>query len=124
MELKKPVLAVFKKINFDKQINQIMVFRFSIKLHRLWQTKIRYGVLGLIFARHATRMGVATCWIGPGADHKSVVAKMGNRFDEARFFWTKKTGKPFRDGNLGVLFGEFLVDFLDRLEVAPLQESF
>jgi len=33
---------------------------------------------------HATRMGVATCWIGPGADHKSVVAKMGNRFDEAK----------------------------------------
>ena len=32
-------------------------------------------------------MGVATCWIGPGADHKSVVAKMGNRFDEARFFF-------------------------------------
>eukprot|EP00434_Breviolum_minutum_P018434 symbB.v1.2.016265.t1/scaffold1234.1/size130244/7 len=29
-------------------------------------------------------MGVATCWIGPGADHKSVVAKMGNRFDEAK----------------------------------------
>ena len=34
-------------------------------------------------SRHATRMGLATCWIGPGADHKSIVAKMGSRFDEA-----------------------------------------
>lgn len=33
---------------------------------------------------HATRMGLATCWIGPGADHKSIVAKMGSRFDEAK----------------------------------------
>jgi nitroreductase len=29
----------------------------------------------------ATRMGVATCWIGPGADHKSVIERLGNRFD-------------------------------------------
>ncbi len=30
---------------------------------------------------HATRMGVATCWIGPGADHTSVVKHLGDRFD-------------------------------------------
>ena len=29
----------------------------------------------------ATRMGLATCWIGPGADHDSVTAHLGNRFD-------------------------------------------
>jgi len=29
----------------------------------------------------ATRMGVATCWIGPGADHTSVVHHLGDRFD-------------------------------------------
>jgi nitroreductase len=29
----------------------------------------------------ATRMGVATCWIGPGADHASVVQHLGERFD-------------------------------------------
>lgn len=34
--------------------------------------------------RHATRLGVATCWIGPGANHMSVIAKMGSRFDEDR----------------------------------------
>jgi nitroreductase len=32
----------------------------------------------------ATRMGVATCWIGPGADHKSITADLGDRFDPAR----------------------------------------
>lgn len=30
---------------------------------------------------HATRIGVATCWIGPGADQRSVVAHLGARFD-------------------------------------------
>lgn len=29
----------------------------------------------------ATRMGLATCWIGPGADHQSVIAHLGDRFD-------------------------------------------
>jgi len=30
----------------------------------------------------ATRMGLATCWIGPGADHKSVISKLGKRYSE------------------------------------------
>lgn len=30
---------------------------------------------------HATRMGLATCWIGPGADHTSVITQLGDRFD-------------------------------------------
>jgi len=29
----------------------------------------------------ATRMGVATCWIGPGADHASILRHLGERFD-------------------------------------------
>jgi Putative TM nitroreductase len=29
----------------------------------------------------ATRMGLGTCWIGPGADHKSIVQHLGDRFD-------------------------------------------
>ncbi|AOW93252.1 nitroreductase [Rhodococcus sp. WMMA185] len=31
----------------------------------------------------ATRMGVSTCWIGPGADQSSIVEHLGNRFDPA-----------------------------------------
>jgi nitroreductase len=30
---------------------------------------------------HATRMGLATCWIGPGADHDSIISHLGNRFN-------------------------------------------
>ncbi|CAE8590478.1 unnamed protein product [Polarella glacialis] len=30
---------------------------------------------------HATRMGLATCWIGPGADHESVMKHLGDRFN-------------------------------------------
>jgi nitroreductase len=29
----------------------------------------------------ATRMGLATCWIGPGADQESIVGPLGTRFD-------------------------------------------
>ncbi len=32
----------------------------------------------------ATRMGLSTCWIGPGADQKSVIHELGERFDPAR----------------------------------------
>ena len=32
----------------------------------------------------ATRMGLATCWIGPGADHVSIERHLGDRFDPAR----------------------------------------
>lgn len=32
----------------------------------------------------ATRMGLASCWIGPGADHLSIERHLGARFDPAR----------------------------------------
>ncbi len=32
----------------------------------------------------ATRRGVATCWIGPGADHASILHHLGERFDPER----------------------------------------
>lgn len=32
----------------------------------------------------ATRRGIATCWIGPGADHRSVQQHLGDRFDPER----------------------------------------
>ncbi|WP_150526911.1 nitroreductase family protein [Roseibium sediminis] len=32
----------------------------------------------------ATRMGLGTCWIGPGADPSSIAKHMGTRFDPAR----------------------------------------
>lgn len=32
----------------------------------------------------ATRMGLGTCWIGPGADHESIMHHLGDRFDPER----------------------------------------
>mmetsp|Transcript_28175 Transcript_28175/g.66945 ORF Transcript_28175/g.66945 Transcript_28175/m.66945 type:complete len:366 (+) Transcript_28175:43-1140(+) len=31
---------------------------------------------------HAFKMGLATCWIGPGADHNSITKKLGKMFNE------------------------------------------
>ncbi|MCA9539048.1 MAG: nitroreductase family protein, partial [Myxococcales bacterium] len=33
---------------------------------------------------HATRMGLGTCWIGPGADPSSIAAHLGESFDPAK----------------------------------------
>lgn len=33
---------------------------------------------------HATRMGLATCWIGPGADQTSIIQQMGSDFDVSK----------------------------------------
>ena len=33
---------------------------------------------------YATKMGISTCWIGPGADQSSVIANLGVRFDPAK----------------------------------------
>ncbi len=30
---------------------------------------------------HATLMGLATCWIGPGADHKSIISHLGDHYN-------------------------------------------
>lgn len=32
----------------------------------------------------ATRMGIATCWIGPGADNKSILQHLGNKIDPTK----------------------------------------
>jgi nitroreductase len=32
----------------------------------------------------ATRMGLATCWIGPGADQGSIISHLGDKFDPSR----------------------------------------
>jgi len=33
---------------------------------------------------HATRLGLASCWIGPGADQSSIVEHLGDKFDSAK----------------------------------------
>ncbi|MCF6776359.1 nitroreductase family protein [Thiotrichales bacterium 19X7-9] len=32
----------------------------------------------------ATKMGLATCWIGPGADQKSIIQHLGDKFDSSK----------------------------------------
>ena len=36
---------------------------------------------GRFVVHQATRTGLATCWIGPGADHASILRHLGDRFD-------------------------------------------
>jgi len=45
---------------------------------------IEVGRSGQQIVLDATKMGVATCWIGPGANHESVLRYLGDRFDADR----------------------------------------
>jgi nitroreductase len=67
---------------------------------------------------HATRMGVATCWIGPGADQKSISQHLGDKFD------------PTKDHVICVcaigyesMFKPFFIRFLRKLQSKRLQLS-
>lgn len=58
----------------------------------------------------ATRRGLGTCWIGPGADHASLKHHLGHRFDPDRdlIICTCALGYPSRFGPLFVqLFSRF-----------------
>jgi len=70
---------------------------------------------------HATRMGMATCWIGPGADQKSIIQHLGDKFD------------PTKDHVICVcaigyesMYKPFLIRFIRKLQSKrlPLSELF
>ena len=111
MELKKWVLAVFKKstltnkstkswysvfrlnnINFDKQKSDMMFWVLCLQgVPPVWVLQL----VGLVLVQ-ITRV----LWL------RWAIVLMRHVF-----FWQKKQ-ETFRDGNLGVLFGDFLVGFL------------
>ncbi len=70
---------------------------------------------------HATRMGLATCWIGPGADQKSIIEHLGDVFDpeEDHVICVCAIGYESR-------FKPLLIRFMKRLQHKrlPLSELF
>ena len=69
----------------------------------------------------ATRLGLGTCWIGPGADHGSLKAHLGERFDSARdqIICVCAVGYPSR-------FVPLMIRFFSRVmgDRRPLSELF
>jgi hypothetical protein len=69
----------------------------------------------------ATRMGLGTCWIGPGADHDSVKSHLGERFDEDKDAIICLCAVGYRSRYTSLFIRIFNAQFHKRL---PLSELF
>jgi nitroreductase len=69
----------------------------------------------------ATRMGLGTCWIGPGADHVSIMQNLGDRFDSERDHIICVCTVGYKSSYIPIFLRIFNAQFKRRL---PLSELF
>ena len=69
----------------------------------------------------ATRMGVGTCWIGPGADHISIKQNLGSHFDSEKDHIICVCAVGYKSNYIPIFLRIFNAQFKRRL---PLSELF
>ena len=69
----------------------------------------------------ATRMGLGTCWIGPGADQRSIAKNLGNRFDSEKDHIVCVCAIGYPSNYIPIFLRIFNAQFRKRL---PLSELF
>ena len=69
----------------------------------------------------ATRMGLGTCWIGPGADHASIIRNLGGRFDAEKEHIICVCAIGYKSSYIPIFLRIFNFQFKRRL---PLSELF
>jgi len=69
----------------------------------------------------ATRMGLGTCWIGPGADHDSIMQHLGDRFDPEKDHIICVCAIGYKSWYIPIFLRVFNAQFHRRL---PLSELF
>jgi nitroreductase len=69
----------------------------------------------------ATRMGLGTCWIGPGADHASIMSHLGERFNPEKDHIICVCAMGYKSGYIPLFIRIFNAQFYRRL---PLSELF
>jgi hypothetical protein len=69
----------------------------------------------------ATRMGLGTCWIGPGADHASIMRHLGERFDPEQDHIICVCAVGYKSRYIPLFIRIFNAQFKRRL---PLSELF
>jgi nitroreductase len=69
----------------------------------------------------ATRMGLGTCWIGPGADHASIMRDLGDRFDPEKDHIICVCAVGYKSRYIPLFIRIFNAQFYRRL---PLSELF
>jgi len=68
----------------------------------------------------ATRMGLGTCWIGPGADHKSIMKKLGDRFDPQKDHIICVCAVGYRSSFIPMFIRAFNAQFFRRKPLSML----
>ena len=68
----------------------------------------------------ATRMGLGTCWIGPGADHTSIMRELGDRFNLERDHIICVCAVGYKSWYLPLLVRIMNVQFHRRLPLSKL----
>ena len=68
----------------------------------------------------ATRMGLGTCWIGPGADHASIMKYLGDRFNEEEDHIICVCAVGYRSGYIPLFIRAFNAQFYRRRPLSSL----
>jgi len=68
----------------------------------------------------ATRMGLGTCWIGPGADHASIMHHLGERFDPETEHIICVCAVGYKSGYIPLFIRVFNAQFFRRLPLSSL----
>lgn len=68
----------------------------------------------------ATRMGLGTCWIGPGADHVSIIRDLGERFDPEKDHIICVCAVGYKSKYIPLFIRIFNAQFYRRLTLSEL----
>lgn len=68
----------------------------------------------------ATRIGLGTCWIGPGADHASIIRDLGDRFNEEEDHIICVCAVGYKSGFIPLFIRIFNAQFRRRLPLSAL----
>jgi len=68
----------------------------------------------------ATRMGLGTCWIGPGADHKSILQHLGKRFNPGKDHIICVCAVGYKSRFIPIFIRVFNAQFYRRLPLSTL----
>jgi nitroreductase len=68
----------------------------------------------------ATRMGLGTCWIGPGADHASIMKELGDRFNEEEDHIICVCAVGYKSGYIPLFIRVFNAQFYRRRPLSTL----
>ncbi len=68
----------------------------------------------------ATGMGLGTCWIGPGADHKSIMQHLGDRFDTKKDQIVCVCAVGYKSSFIPMFIRIFNAQFYRRLPISSL----